>query len=67
MNVGDSLIYKHAEGWRPAEYVGRHGAKHLIRFQVHGARGLGLRYVDSEAIAAPDLPDDSQASTGEPR
>lgn len=68
MNPRDPVIYKHSEGWRQAEYVGRHGAKHLIRFKVHGARGLGLRYVDSEAIAVPDLPDDSQTtSTGEHR
>lgn len=62
MNHGDPVIYKHAEGWRPAEYLGRHGSKHLIRFQVHGARGKGLRYVDSAAIAVPDLPDDSHAT-----
>jgi hypothetical protein len=62
MNPGDPVIYKHSEGWRPAEYLGRQGRKRLIRIRVHGARGKGLRYVDSVDIAVPDLPDDSGAS-----
>jgi hypothetical protein len=62
MNPGDRLIYKHSEGWRPTEYLGRHGAKHLIRLNVHGAHGKGLRYVDSVDIAEPDLPDDSSVN-----
>lgn len=67
MSPGDRVIYKHSEGWRPAEVLGRHGSKHLIRFQVHGAHGKGLRYVDSSAIAVPDLPDDSQINGEAPR
>lgn len=55
MNSGDPVIYKHAEGWRPAEYLGRHGSRHLIRIDIpRGARGKGLRYVDSVVIAVPD-------------
>jgi hypothetical protein len=61
-SAGDPVIFKHSEGWRPAEILGRHGRKHLIRIRVHGARGKGLRYVDSVDIAPPDLPDDSGAS-----
>jgi hypothetical protein len=64
MTPGDPVIYKHAEGWRPAEYLGRYGARHLIRIGIpRGARGKGLRYVQSSAIAPPDLPDDSQATS----
>jgi hypothetical protein len=62
MNYGDPVIYRAAEGHRPAIYEGRHGRKHLIRIAVHGSRGKGLRYVDSVDIAPPDLPDDSGAS-----
>lgn len=62
MSPGDPIIYKHALGWRPAEYLGRHGSRHAIRIRVHGAHSKGLRYVASAAIAVPDLPDDSQAS-----
>jgi hypothetical protein len=67
LSRGDLVVYKHAEGWRPAEYLGRHGRKHLIRFRVHGAHGKGLRYVESAAIAEPDLPIDSYTAGHESR
>jgi hypothetical protein len=46
MNPGDPVTYLHAEGDRPAQYLGRHGSKHLIRIRTRGSRGKGLRYVD---------------------
>jgi hypothetical protein len=51
---GDLITYRHCEGDRPAEYVGRYGALHLLTISVHGSRGRGLRYVSESDFSAGD-------------
>jgi hypothetical protein len=50
LSSGTPVVYRHAEGDRPATYLGRYGARHIITIAVHGAYGRGLRYVEDGAI-----------------
>jgi hypothetical protein len=63
LSDGDRVVYKHPKGWRPAEYLGRHGSKHIIRVRIpRGANATEIRYVPSSLIAEPDLPIDAHTA-----